>query len=174
MDHSREGGWGRRYALLPLRVFLGVTFVYAGVDKITSHHFLAGAGDPQSFVSMATGIRSSSPIGFLVGQALHAPNQVAWALAIGEIAVGVGTLLGVLSRVAALGGLLINVSLFLTVSWQTTPYYLGNDLPYAIAWLPLLLAGAPYWSVDAWFRSRFSRGSAYQGQHRSDLPSPVR
>ncbi|MCZ9346257.1 DoxX family protein, partial [Streptomyces sp. TRM76130] len=24
-----------RYALLPLRVFLGVTFLYAGVDKLT-------------------------------------------------------------------------------------------------------------------------------------------
>jgi thiosulfate dehydrogenase (quinone) large subunit len=123
---------------------------------------------------MAAGIRASSPIGFLVCEALHAPTQVAWAMAIGEVAVGVGTLLGALARVAAFGGLLINLSLFLTVSWQTTPYYLGNDLIYAIAWLPLLLAGAPYWSVDAWFRRRFSRGDAVHGQHRSAQPSPVR
>lgn len=43
----------------------------------------------------------------------------------------------------------ISLSLWLTVSWQSTPYYYGNDLVYLMAWLPLLLAGAPYWSVDA-------------------------
>lgn len=35
------------------------------------------------------------------------------------------------------------------MSWQSTPYYYGNDLVYLMAWLPLLLAGAPYWSLDA-------------------------
>lgn len=33
-----------RYALLPLRVFLGVTFVYAGIDKLTDPRFLAASG----------------------------------------------------------------------------------------------------------------------------------
>ena len=30
-----------RYALLPLRVFLGVTFIYAGMDKLTNSALLA-------------------------------------------------------------------------------------------------------------------------------------
>lgn len=33
-----------RYALLPLRIFLGVTFVYAGLDKLTDSAFLKDSG----------------------------------------------------------------------------------------------------------------------------------
>ena len=33
-----------RYALLPLRVFLGVTFIYAGLDKLTNNAFLSHCG----------------------------------------------------------------------------------------------------------------------------------
>jgi thiosulfate dehydrogenase [quinone] large subunit len=35
------------------------------------------------------------------------------------------------------------------VSWATHPYYYGNDLVYLMAWLPLILAGAPLLSIDA-------------------------
>ena len=34
----------RRHALLPLRIFLGVTFVYAGLDKLTDSAFLSANG----------------------------------------------------------------------------------------------------------------------------------
>ena len=33
-----------RYALLPLRVFLGVTFIYAGLDKLTNSAFMKSSG----------------------------------------------------------------------------------------------------------------------------------
>ena len=32
--------------------------------------------------------------------------------------------------------------LFLTASWHTTPYFLGSDIVFVFAWLPLALAGA--------------------------------
>ena len=79
----------------------------------------------------------------LVDLALKNPHGFGYAIAFGEIAVGIGTLVGLLARVAALGGALISLSLWLTVSWSTTPYYYGNDLAYLMAWLPLVLAGAP-------------------------------
>ena len=71
----------------------------------------------------------------------------------------VGTLLGLLTRIAALGGALISLSLWLTVSWAADPYYYGNDLPYLMAWTPLILAGAPLLSVDAALRARRRRGT---------------
>jgi thiosulfate dehydrogenase [quinone] large subunit len=40
------------------------------------------------------------------------------------------------------------------MSWQSTPYYYGNDLPYLMAWLPLILAGTPYLSLDALWAAR--------------------
>ncbi|MFD4262323.1 DoxX family protein [Streptomyces sp. NPDC058534] len=155
---SRQNGgdWrdnAARYALLPLRIFLGVTFIYAGLDKLTDSAFMkdSGAG---SVGDMMRTVRDSSAIPALVDMALKSPSGFGYAIALGELAVGIGTLLGLLTRLAALGGALISLSLWLTVSWASDPYYYGNDLPYMFCWVPLVLAGAPYWSLDAVIRGR--------------------
>ncbi|MEV8536004.1 DoxX family protein [Streptomyces sp. NPDC051211] len=143
------------YALLPLRIFLGVTFVYAGLDKLTDSAFLSASGDG-SIGDLMRGVRDTSAIPGLVDLALKSPVGFAVVLAVGELLVGLGTLAGLFARAAACGGALISLSLWLTVSWQVTPYYYGNDLIYLMAWLPLILAGASYWSLDEriWPRSR--------------------
>ncbi|MFI9648488.1 DoxX family protein [Streptomyces sp. NPDC052040] len=142
-----------RYALLPLRVFLGITFIYAGLDKLFSSTFLRDSG-PGSIGDLMHAVRDSSAIPALVDLALKSPSGFGWAMALGELAVGLGTLAGLLSRVAALGGALISLSLWLTVSWASTPYYYGNDLAYLMAWTPLVLAGAPVLSLDSVLRDR--------------------
>ncbi|MEU5364745.1 DoxX family protein [Streptomyces sp. NPDC005925] len=170
MTHSRrtdphdphlDGGGGRgglrgtlaHYALLPLRIFLGVTFIYAGLDKLTDNAFMkdSGAG---SIGELMHGVRDSSAVPALVDLALKNPPAFGYAIAFGELAVGIGILVGLLARLAALGGALISLSLWLTVSWASDPYYYGNDLAYLMAWIPLVLAGAPYLSIDAALRSR--------------------
>ncbi|WP_030763103.1 MULTISPECIES: TQO small subunit DoxD [unclassified Streptomyces] len=148
-----------RHALLPLRLFLGVTFVYAGIDKLTDPAFLSASGDG-SIGDLMRGVRDTSAIPAMVDMALHSPVGFAVALAVGEILVGLGALVGLLTRIAAIGGALIALSLWLTVSWAVTPYYYGNDLIYMIAWTPLILAGAPYLSLDSVIRSRLSRRTA--------------
>ncbi|KOV67175.1 membrane protein [Streptomyces sp. MMG1121] len=153
-------GWrdvAAHYALLPLRVFLGVTFIYAGLDKLTDSAFMksGGAGSVGDTMRAA---RDSAAIPALVDLALKSPVGFGYAIAFGELAVGIGTLIGLLARLAALGGALISFSLWMTVSWATTPYYYGNDLAYLMAWLPLILAGAPYLSLDAVWRSRHRQG----------------
>ncbi|AIS00069.1 DoxX family protein [Streptomyces glaucescens] len=150
------GSWrdtAAHHALLPLRLFLGVTFVYAGLDKLTDSAFLrdGGAG---SVGDMMRTVRDSSALPALVDLALESPVGFGYAIAFGELAVGIGTLLGLFARLAALGGALISLSLWLTVSWASDPYYYGNDLVYLMAWIPLLLAGAPYLSLDAALRAR--------------------
>ncbi|WP_332757588.1 TQO small subunit DoxD [Streptomyces sp. MT206] len=148
-----------RHALLPLRTFLGVTFVYAGLDKLTDSAFLSADG-PGSIGELMRGVRDTSAVPALVDTALNAPVGFAVALAVGELLVGLGTLAGLLTRIAATGGALIALSLWLTVSWAVTPYYYGNDLVYLMAWTPLILAGAPYLSLDSLIRSRRSRRTA--------------
>ncbi|QTE00397.1 DoxX family membrane protein [Streptomyces cyanogenus] len=148
------------YALLPLRVFLGVTFVYAGLDKLTDSAFMQSAGTGSIGETMRAA-RDSAAIPALVDLALKSPVGFGYAVALGELAVGIGTLLGLLGRLAALGGALISLSLWLTVSWASTPYYYGNDLAYLMAWLPLVLAGTPYLSVDAAWRARRRRAGGY-------------
>ncbi|MGW2462240.1 DoxX family protein [Streptomyces sp. NPDC001761] len=149
------------YALLPLRVFLGITFVYAGLDKLTDSAFLRSAGTGSIGETMRSA-RDSAAIPALVDLALKSPVGFGYAMALGELAVGIGVLIGLFGRLAALGGALISLSLWLTVSWATTPYYYGNDLAYLMAWLPLVLAGTPYLSVDAAWRARRRRTGGYR------------
>ncbi|MDQ1008896.1 thiosulfate dehydrogenase [quinone] large subunit [Streptomyces sp. V4I23] len=158
-DSDGPRGWreqATRYALLPLRLFLGVTFVYAGLDKLTDSRFLAASGTG-SIGEVMNSVRDGSAVPWLVDLALKNPEAFGHAIAIGEIAVGLATLVGLLARLAALGGALISLSLWLTVSWQTDPYYYGNDLAYLMAWLPLVLAGASVFSLDAVLRARRRR-----------------
>ena len=146
-----------RHALLPLRVFLGVTFAYAGIDKLTSTAFFAPGGGPGSLIDTLHAVRGSAAIPAMVDLALRNPGAFGHAIAYGELAVGIGTLLGLLARIAAAGGALISLSLWLTVSWATTPYHYGNDLVYLMAWLPLLVAGAPSFSLDRLIARRRGR-----------------
>ncbi|WP_329380487.1 DoxX family protein [Streptomyces sp. NBC_01351] len=148
-----------RHALLPLRIFLGVTFVYAGLDKLTDSAFLSASGSG-SIGEIMSGVRDTSAIPALVDLSLKSPVGFAVAIAIGELLVGLGVLAGLLTRIAAVGGALISLSLWLTVSWAVTPYYYGNDLIYLMAWTPLILAGAPYLSLDSLIRSRRSLRTA--------------
>jgi thiosulfate dehydrogenase (quinone) large subunit len=151
-------GVGASLALLPLRIFLGVTFIYAGLDKLTDSAFMAGSG-PGSIGEMMQGARDAAAIPALVDLALKSPVNFGYAIAFGELAVGIGTLIGLLARLAAVGGALISLSLWLTMSWAATPYYYGNDLVYLMAWLPLVLAGAQLYSLDALRHTRRRRRS---------------
>ncbi|MDJ1135963.1 DoxX family protein [Streptomyces iconiensis] len=137
-----------RYALLPLRLFLGITFVYAGIDKLTDSAFLTGSG-PGSLSGTLDSVHDTAAATWMVDLAQHSPEGFGLAIACGELAVGLATLLGLWSRLAAAGGALISFCLWMTVSWASDPYYYGNDLPYLMAWLPLVMAGSPMLSVDA-------------------------
>ncbi|MWA13049.1 DoxX family protein [Streptomyces sp. BA2] len=155
-SYVRSSGWresASRYALLPLRIFLGVTFIYAGLDKLTDSAFMSADGDG-SIGQQMEDIRSLSAVPDLVDLALKSPVGFGYAIALGELAVGIGTLIGLFARIAALGGALISLSLWLTMSWSIEPYYYGNDLAYLMAWLPLILAGASIFSVDAMLAAR--------------------
>ncbi|WP_435800169.1 DoxX family protein [Streptomyces misionensis] len=158
---NSRNGWrdtATHYALLPLRVFLGITLLYAGLDKITDSAFMKAAG-AGSIGDIMRGARETTAVPALIDLALKSPVGFGYAIALGELVIGIATLLGLFGRVAALGGALISLSLWLTMSWATTPYYYGNDLAYLMAWLPLVLAGAPYLSLDAAWRARHRRRS---------------
>lgn len=100
-------------------------------------------------------LRGRSPIGPLLSLTGHAPTGVGLLIAFGELAVGVGALLGLRTRIAAAGGIALALSFFLTVSWNTTPYYYGSDIVFVFAWLTLLAFGDQgVFSLDHWLRNR--------------------
>jgi thiosulfate dehydrogenase (quinone) large subunit len=137
------------WVLLPLRLFLGITFLYAGLSKIAQSSFL-DEKSPTSMHATLLAVKGSSPIGGLLGPVVDHTFVFGVFMALAETAVGIGTLLGLFSRIAALGGMVLSFSLFLTVSWGADPWYTGADIVYLVAFTPLILAGALPYSVDEW------------------------
>lgn len=139
-------------ALLPMRLFIGATFLYAGLDKLLDPAFLRETG-PGSIGEQLLGFVRVSPIAPLVQVfAQPAPVLVGTLIAMFEIAIGLGALTGLLYRASAIGGAGLSFLFFLTASWATHPYYYGGDLPYAFGWLTLGLAGhGNLYAADTWF-----------------------
>ncbi len=133
---------------LVLRAFLGVTFTFAGLQKLANPAFLR-ANAPGSFEQQVRGSILTSPLHHLLDPALHAPVLVAVVIACGELAVGLGTLAGLRARVAAVCGMLLSLTFFLTVSFNDSPYYYGADIVFLFAWTPFAIAGAGPLSLDA-------------------------
>jgi thiosulfate dehydrogenase [quinone] large subunit len=129
-------------ALLPLRGFLGVTFVYAGVQKLSDPGYLH-KGASTYIGTQLRGFAHHTPGGFLLRWlAIPHPQVAGVSVALVEIAIGLLVLLGLMTRWAAAAGLGLNLVLFLTNSWHTSPYFLGSDIVFVFAWLPFVLAGA--------------------------------
>jgi thiosulfate dehydrogenase [quinone] large subunit len=148
-------GW----ALLPLRIFLGVTFTFAGVQKLANPGFF-NASNPASIQGQLAAAQRISPLHGLLGPLTHIAVLVGLIIAFGELAIGLGTLLGFLARGAAAGGLIMSFLLFLTVSYHSHPYYTGSDIVFVFAWTPLVIAGAGNaLSLDAVLAHRIRTGA---------------
>jgi thiosulfate dehydrogenase [quinone] large subunit len=128
------------WVLLPMRLFLGITFLYAGIQKLT---------DPQFFNPSAAGYIGKQMAGFALTSPLHSllllmvPHAMLFGLltAYGEIAIGLGILFGVLFRPAAFFGMLLNLLFFLSATWRVYPYFYGSDIVFTFCWLTMLLNG---------------------------------
>jgi thiosulfate dehydrogenase [quinone] large subunit len=129
-------------ALFPLRLFLGITFVYAGIQKLSDPGFLH-PGAPSYIGTQLHGFAAGTPGGFILRAfALPHPGLAGVGVAITELLIGLLVTAGLFTRIAAACGMGLNLLLFLTASWHTTPYFLGPDLVFTFAWLPFALAGA--------------------------------
>ncbi len=135
---AKRLGW----ALFPVRLFLGLTFIYGGVQKLSDPGFLH-PGAPTYIGTQLRGFAHGAPGGFLLRAfAIPHPGLAGVGVALVEIAVGLLVTTGLLTRPAAIVGLLLNLVLFLTNSWHTYPYFLGSDIVFVFAWLPFTLVGA--------------------------------
>ena len=145
-----------------MRAFLGFTFCFAGLQKLANPGFFQ-ASNPGSIQAQLAGSVRLSPIHALISPLTHLAVPLGLLIAVAELAIGLGTLLGLWQRLAAAGGIALSLMLFLTVSFHSSPYYTGADIVFAFAWTPLLLAGAgPLLSADAAIavraRARLGRG----------------
>jgi thiosulfate dehydrogenase [quinone] large subunit len=121
------------WTLRILRAFLGVTFVYAGIQKFMDRSFLH-SGTPGYIGDQLRAFAQGSPIGPVMSALAHVAPPAGIGIALLEIAVGLGTLLAIAPITSAAIGLAINLVLFLSATWHVHPYFLGSDSIYAVAW----------------------------------------
>jgi len=136
-DGTIATGW----FLLPLRLFLGATFLFAGLQKLANPNFFRSSS-PISIHAQLVGADRSSPIHGLLSHLVSIAPAVGLVIALGEVAIGLGVLVGLWIRVAAVAGMVLSFGLFLTASFHASPYYTGSDIVFFFAWTPLALAGA--------------------------------
>lgn len=139
-------------AILPLRIFLGLTFLYAGIQKLSDPGFLR-LGSPSYIGTQLRGFSQSSPISFLMSHFLEHAVIIGMLTILVEMVVGICVLLGLFTRLAALAGLGLNLIFFLTATWHVYPYFLGSDIVFVMAWLTLAVTGAGAFCLDAAIRA---------------------
>ncbi|MER7856668.1 MULTISPECIES: DoxX family membrane protein [unclassified Streptomyces] len=133
--------------LLPMRVLLGFISIYAGMGKLCDPVYFDG-GERGSMVKWLTALNPWAAAEPLRDFALSHPVGAGLTVAFLQVVVGVLTVLGLWQRVAASVGALLSAALLVTVSWRTVPVYDAPDIILLAAWSPLIIAGAPVYSVD--------------------------
>ncbi|MGP3635769.1 DoxX family protein [Streptomyces sp. 24-1644] len=133
--------------LLPMRVFLGFITIYAGMGKLSDPVYFDG-GDRGSMVKWLTSLHPWALAEPLRDFALSHPVGAGLTVAFLQVVVGVLTVFGLWQRVAASVGALLSAALLVTVSWRSVAVYDAPDIIYLAAWSPLIIAGAPVYSVD--------------------------
>ncbi len=129
LESWRAQSWSLRL----LRGFLGVTFVYAGINKFADPNFFHN-GSPDYIGNQLKVFAQGSPLAGLLHVLGQNPVFTGLAIALAEVAVGLGTLLGIAPVLLAASGFAINLGLTLSATWHVHPYFLGSDSMYAVGW----------------------------------------
>ena len=125
-------------ALRVMRLWLGITWIYAGWDKASDPGFLE-AGSSSYIGTQLSGFSTHSPLGFAFNPLIEYATVVGGFVIIAEFAIGLATLLWVAPRFAAFGGFLMSLGLWLADTFHVSPYFLASNTAYAVLWLSYLL-----------------------------------
>ncbi len=139
---------------LPIRLFLGFSWLAAGWHKATGGGWLDGGTALQGYWTHAVAIPDTgSPaitydwwrnfLQFLLDNGAY--QWFAWIITFGEILVGVGLIVGALTGFAAFFGSFMNMSFMLSGSASSNPIMFGLAIGVILAWK---VAG--YYGVDRW------------------------
>jgi thiosulfate dehydrogenase [quinone] large subunit len=128
---------------LPIRLFVGFAWLEAGWHKVSGPGWLDGGSALRGYWEKAATVPDTGkgPITFewyrdfintlLAG---HHETWFAWLVAFGELAIGLGLLLGALVGVAAFFGAMMNMSFLLAGSGSTNPVMFTMAIGLMLAW----------------------------------------
>lgn len=126
---------------MPLRIFMGATFLYAGIQHLSDPSYF-NSSKPGYIGHLITQYAVGSPIhDFLMGIVVPRAVAFGYLVAVSESLIGLAVILGFLYRIAAVAGLLLNLTFFLSATWNAFPFYFGSDIVFVMCWLTILLTG---------------------------------
>ena len=140
---------------LPIRIFCGVTFLEAGLHKLGDPGWTQGGSSLLKYWMAAAAVPEAPArpaisyewyrdfINLLINN--HAESWFSWLVLLGEIAVGLGLILGALTGIAAFFGALMNISFLLAGSGSSNPVLFTFAIGLMLAWK---VAG--YYGLDRW------------------------
>jgi len=139
---------------LPIRIFLGFEWLEAGWHKISGPGWTDGGSAILGFWNKAVAVPAQGApsitfdwyrnfLQFLIDN--HLNGLFGWLIPLGELAVGLGLLFGLLTGVAAFFGALMNMSFLLAGSSSVNPVMFTLAIGLILAWR---VAG--YYGLDRW------------------------
>ncbi len=139
---------------LPIRVFLGFAWIEAGWHKLADGGWIDGGASLAGYWANAVRIPEAGqgrpPISYewyrdFINVLIEGNHQTwfGWVITFGELAVGIGLVLGALTGLAAFFGALMNMSFLLAGSASTNPVLFTLAIGLILAWK---VAG--YYGVD--------------------------
>jgi thiosulfate dehydrogenase [quinone] large subunit len=137
---------------LPIRLFLGFEWITAAVHKITGTGWLDGGTALKGFWTSAVAVPDTGRAAITFDwyrdflNFLLTNNTYTWFapfVAFGELAVGIGLVVGCLTGIAAFFGAMMNMSFLLAGSASTNPIMFAFAIGLILAWR---VAG--YYGVD--------------------------
>lgn len=132
------------YWFVALRLYLGWSWLAAGWEKVRDPAYASG----EAVTAFLQGALKNAPYGWYKGliQSTFMPNAKLFAFLVtwGEVLVGVALFLGAFTVLAAIAGIVMNISFLLAGSVSTNPLYI-------IIQFALIFSGAGLvWGIDGW------------------------
>ena len=171
---------------LVVRVVLGYWWINAGYQKIwgseKSTFWFGGGAGVKGFA--AAGVAGSTTgkggasygwwAGFLHNFVIPNASWIAKFIALGELAIGIALILGLLTGLAALAGLLLNLIYMFTGSAGVNPAYATLSVLLVLAWRNAGLLGLDRFALSGvWRRNQLNRVGPRTAQRRASTPTPV-
>jgi thiosulfate dehydrogenase [quinone] large subunit len=158
---------------LPVRLFLGFAWLEAGLHKATGEGWLDGGSALAGYWTNAVAIPEAGRPAITYDwyrdflNLLLANDAQTWfapLITAGEIAVGLGLIVGCLTGFAAFFGAFMNMSFLLAGSASTNPVMFAGAVGIILAWK---VAG--YYGVDRWLLPRL--GTPWSISHAQEAAS---